>query len=99
MLYVISTHEVTMLVTDHFLLFALPKLTSRCTDSDKCGTDLQHRYDTIVTLLNTHFPIECLSQTLPGEMFSSLPMALFQTSPLTPGGSPCHHRSWTLRVL
>ena len=33
-----------------------------------------------------------------GEMFSSLPMAFFQTSPLTPGGSPFHHSSWTLRV-
>lgn len=35
----------------------------------------------------------------PGEILRSLPMALLQTSPLTPGGSPSHHSSLTLLLL
>ena len=36
-----------MVVTYHFLLFAVPKLTSRCTDSNRSGIDLRHRDGTI----------------------------------------------------
>ena len=35
----------------------------------------------------------------PEEMRRSLPIALFHTFPLTPGGKPCHHNSRTFRAL